>query len=437
MAGLLDDSAPVTLQKLQSHFSQEAAKMARQVQELERSVQDALVNTRAQLQTLCEAIESGGGGGGGVTSFETRVGAVVSASGDYTSTEVSNLSGVAGSTVTAALNALDGAVAPVTSVFGRTGAVNALGGDYNSSAITNISSVAGANVTNALDALLTDQQGTFVRLTMEDVLTTGPTVFAIEAIVDISDSADFVIVLAAGTVEIVKPGAYVVTFSGRTAHTGVLDPQNIDITFQQNGSNRARACATRYSADPTIEVGICGAYVVDCIAGDILTLLPSGSQTLPSTTSQRVLSIARVTTPTSLDQPTTAWSGFFDVQIAPNNATDLLLTVDFSSGGFTNGVDSITIPASGTYSCIGILRGLDPNVGLGRTGTINFERNGTVVGSFAGAREDVTEENVSAGGFLFTATAGDIITVKSGSGSGVDISTGTSSRRFGIHRIGA
>lgn len=43
----------------------------------------------------------------------------------------------------------------VTSVFGRTGAVVAVLGDYTSSLITNVSGVAGATVTAALNALAT------------------------------------------------------------------------------------------------------------------------------------------------------------------------------------------------------------------------------------------------------------------------------------------
>lgn len=50
---------------------------------------------------------------GGVRSFNGRTGAVVPVAGDYTSTLVTNLSGVAGATVTDALNALATAVLAV------------------------------------------------------------------------------------------------------------------------------------------------------------------------------------------------------------------------------------------------------------------------------------------------------------------------------------
>lgn len=58
--------------------------------------------------TLKSVLLSNGGGGGpaGVTSFEGRTGVVVSAAGDYNSTEITNLSTVPGATVTAALNNL-------------------------------------------------------------------------------------------------------------------------------------------------------------------------------------------------------------------------------------------------------------------------------------------------------------------------------------------
>ena len=46
-----------------------------------------------------------------VTSVFGRVGAVVAAAGDYTSTQIANLSGVAGATVTDALNALNASAA--------------------------------------------------------------------------------------------------------------------------------------------------------------------------------------------------------------------------------------------------------------------------------------------------------------------------------------
>lgn len=73
------------------------------------------------------------GGGAPVASVFGRTGVVVAVAGDYTSTLITNLSGVSGATVTAALNTLDAAITPhpVTSVFGRVGAVVAVGGDYS------------------------------------------------------------------------------------------------------------------------------------------------------------------------------------------------------------------------------------------------------------------------------------------------------------------
>lgn len=95
----------------------------------------------------------------GVLSVFGRVGAVVATAGDYNSTQVNNSSGVAGATVTAALNTLAAAilalVTGVSSVFGRAGAVVATLGDYTSSLITNSSGVAGATVTAALNTLNT------------------------------------------------------------------------------------------------------------------------------------------------------------------------------------------------------------------------------------------------------------------------------------------
>lgn len=64
-----------------------------------------------QLMTAVEALA--GGGGGTVTSVFGRTGAVVAAAGDYDSTEVDNVSGVVGATVTAALNTLAGGITTV------------------------------------------------------------------------------------------------------------------------------------------------------------------------------------------------------------------------------------------------------------------------------------------------------------------------------------
>lgn len=82
-----------------------------------------------------------------VSSVFGRTGVITAASGDYTSTQVTNASAISGSTVTAALNNLP------SSVFGRTGAVVAVSGDYTSSQVTNLSSVSGLTTTNALETL--------------------------------------------------------------------------------------------------------------------------------------------------------------------------------------------------------------------------------------------------------------------------------------------
>lgn len=93
----------------------------------------------------------------GVSSFAGRSGAVTPQSGDYSSTMVTNSSGVAGATVTAALNALAASIAAlvtgVSSFAGRGGAVVPVAGDYNSSQVNNTSGVVGATVTDALNAL--------------------------------------------------------------------------------------------------------------------------------------------------------------------------------------------------------------------------------------------------------------------------------------------
>lgn len=60
-----------------------------------------------------------GGGGGSVSSVFGRTGAVVAVSGDYTSTTVTNSSGVSGATVTAALNTLDGQRLPAGGALGN------------------------------------------------------------------------------------------------------------------------------------------------------------------------------------------------------------------------------------------------------------------------------------------------------------------------------
>lgn len=91
----------------------------------------------------------------GVLTFEGRSGNVNSAVGDYDSDEVINQSGVAGSTVTEALDALDAEEAPVTSVHGRTGVVVAAASDYDASQVDNDSDVTGATVKDALNSLET------------------------------------------------------------------------------------------------------------------------------------------------------------------------------------------------------------------------------------------------------------------------------------------
>ncbi len=104
------------------------------------------------LQTATAALVTG------VSSVYGRTGAVVAASGDYTSTQVNNSSGVTGSTVTAALNTLLASIAAlvtgVSSVYGRTGAITATLGDYTSAQVLNTSSVSGSSVTGALNFLL-------------------------------------------------------------------------------------------------------------------------------------------------------------------------------------------------------------------------------------------------------------------------------------------
>jgi len=93
----------------------------------------------------------------GVSSVYGRTGAVVAATNDYTSTQVSNASGVAGTGVTGALDTLAASIAAlitgVSSVYGRTGAVVAATNDYTSTQVSNASGVAGTGVTGALDTL--------------------------------------------------------------------------------------------------------------------------------------------------------------------------------------------------------------------------------------------------------------------------------------------
>ncbi len=96
----------------------------------------------------------GGGGGGAVDSVFGRTGTVDATTGDYTSDQVTNNSGVDGDSVSAALNNLSIAVnAKVASVFGRTGIVVATTGDYTANQVINDSSVAGITVKDALNNL--------------------------------------------------------------------------------------------------------------------------------------------------------------------------------------------------------------------------------------------------------------------------------------------
>ena len=87
----------------------------------------------ADLIALLLAAGAIGGGGGSVFSVFTRVGAVVAMLGDYSSGLITNASGVAGATVTAALDALATAI-----------------GALVASAIGNDSAVAGTTVADAL-----------------------------------------------------------------------------------------------------------------------------------------------------------------------------------------------------------------------------------------------------------------------------------------------
>lgn len=59
------------------------------------------------LQEQAVPVESGGGGGGDVASVFGRTGAVVAVDGDYTSDQITNASGVSGTNVSDALDALD------------------------------------------------------------------------------------------------------------------------------------------------------------------------------------------------------------------------------------------------------------------------------------------------------------------------------------------
>ena len=99
----------------------------------------------------------------GVSSFNLRQGAVVSAAADYSTTLITNSSAVLGATATDALNNLQatiaGLVTGVSSFAGRGGAVVPAAGDYNSTLVTNSSTVAGATVSDALNTLASASPG--------------------------------------------------------------------------------------------------------------------------------------------------------------------------------------------------------------------------------------------------------------------------------------
>jgi hypothetical protein len=111
---------------------------------------------------------AGGGGGGGVTSFNTRTGAVVPASGDYTVAQVTGAAPLASPAFTGTPTAPTPATgdnsttvattafvknqgyltsAPVTSVFTRTGAIVATTGDYTVAQVTGAAPLASPPLT--------------------------------------------------------------------------------------------------------------------------------------------------------------------------------------------------------------------------------------------------------------------------------------------------
>lgn len=107
----------------------------------------------------------------GVTSFEGRVGPVVSAIGDYNSDEITNLSLVPGADVTDALNALQ-AQSGVVSFEGRQGVVTSANGDYTASEITNVpmGSIAALTVQAAIDELALEKVSLGNATAAQDIL---------------------------------------------------------------------------------------------------------------------------------------------------------------------------------------------------------------------------------------------------------------------------
>jgi hypothetical protein len=119
------------------------------------------LNVKAALDALASTI---GDFVSGVSSFNGREGAVVPESDDYAASEVTNDSGIYGSTVKLALETLGSAivgvasdlaslVTGVSSFNARGGAVTPAANDYAASQVSNDSSVSGANVKLALQTL--------------------------------------------------------------------------------------------------------------------------------------------------------------------------------------------------------------------------------------------------------------------------------------------
>lgn len=137
-------------------------------------------------------------GGGAVSSVFGRTGAVAAQSGDYNSTQVNNASGVAGASVTAALNTLASSIAAlvtgVSSVFGRTGTVTAQSGDYTSTQVNNASGVTGSTVTDALNNLFAWLQSAITPTTLNaNANDYSPTGLATAAVINVSASANVAI----------------------------------------------------------------------------------------------------------------------------------------------------------------------------------------------------------------------------------------------------